>query len=72
MRVGCLDVVIESEALRTAALEELGRAVWLAMVARLTGDARWVAVANHHLGEMLAYALFVEGLLGSPETGSHE
>jgi hypothetical protein len=72
MRVVCIDVVIPGAALRAATLEDLGRAVWLAMAARLTGDARWAAVANHHLEETLAYAIFVEGLLGSPEIGSYD
>jgi hypothetical protein len=72
MLVVCIDVVIESGALRTPALDDLGRAVWLAMAARLTGDVRWIAVVNQHLIETLAYALLIEGLLGSPEAESYE
>jgi hypothetical protein len=72
MRVVCIDVVIESGGLHAAALEDLGRAVWLAMVARLTGDARWIAVVNQHLVEALVYALFIEELFGPPGAESYE
>jgi hypothetical protein len=70
MRVVCIDVVIKIKLFRTAVLEELGRALWVAMVARLTFDARVIAVSNQHVAEALTVWFLIESLLDSPDDES--
>lgn len=70
MWIVCLEIVTGIEIYRDAALEEIGRSVWVAMVARLTFDMRVIAVANQHLAEALAVWRHLESLSGSPEARS--
>jgi len=72
MRVICIDVVVAIEVYRAKALEGLERAVWVAMVARLTFEARLTAVADQRLAAALRDWLFIESLFGPPENGSDE
>ena len=72
MRVVCLDVVIGIEVYRATAVKGWRRALWVAMVFRLTLDARLIALANQRLAAALADWFFVERLFGLPENESHE
>jgi hypothetical protein len=72
MQVICVDVIIRIEVYRATALERLGRAVWVAMVARLTFDARLIAVVDQRLAAALRDWFFIESLFGPPENGSDE
>lgn len=72
MRVICVDVIIGIEVYRATALERLGRALWVAIVARLTFDARLIAVADQRLVAALRDWLFIESLFGPPENGPYE
>jgi hypothetical protein len=71
MRVICVDVIIRIEVYCATALERLERAVWVAIVARLTFDARLIAVADQRLAALRDW-FFIESLFGPPENGSHE
>jgi hypothetical protein len=70
MRVVCIEVAIETGALRAAVMEELARALWVAMIARLTFDARLIAVANQYVSNALTVWFRIESLLESPDDGS--
>jgi len=72
MRVVYIEVAIEASLLRSAVLEELGRAVWIAMVARLTFDSRVIGVANQYVAKVLTVWFLFESLLDSPEDESYE
>ena len=72
MRVVFKEVAIETGPLRSAALEELGRAVWVAMVSRLTSDSRLIGVANQYVSDALAVWFLIESLLDSPDDELHE
>jgi hypothetical protein len=71
MPVICIDVVIKVGLIRDSVLEELGRAMWVAMVARLTFDSRLISVANQHVAEALTVFFLLEDLLGWPGDDSH-
>ena len=72
MRIICIDVVIGIEVYRAAALARLCRALWAAMVARLTLDARLISAAYDRLATALLGWLLVERLFGRPQNESHE
>jgi hypothetical protein len=72
MRIVCIDVVIGIEFYRAAALARLCRALWAAMVARLTLDARLIGAAYERLAAALLRWLLVERLFGQSQNESHE
>jgi hypothetical protein len=61
MRIVCIDIV------RASALRELGQALRVATVTRLTLDARLITVGNRRLAAAVANWLFIERSLGSPK-----
>lgn len=67
MRVVCIEVAIETGPLRSAVQEELGRAVWVAMVARLTFDSLLIGLANKYVSNALTVWFLIESLLESPD-----
>lgn len=71
MRVVCIEVAIEIGQLRSAVQEELGRAVWVAMVARLTFNPLLIGLANQYVSNALAVWFFIERLPGPPEDEPH-
>ena len=72
MRIVCIDIVIEVEIYRASALRELGQALRVATVARLTLDARLITVVNRRLAAAVANWLFIERSLGSPKNELYE
>lgn len=67
-----IDVVIGIEVYRTTTPDEVRRAIWLAMVARLTCDARIISTANRRLIAELASWAFTEHLFGPSKKQADE
>lgn len=67
MQAVYIEMVIETRLLRTSVMEELGRAVWVAMPARLTFDSRLIGLANQYVANAPTVWFLIDGLLGSPE-----
>jgi hypothetical protein len=67
-----IDVVIGIEIYRATAPDEVRRAMWLMMVARLTCDAQVISTANRHLIAELASWAFTERLFGPSKKQADE
>lgn len=67
-----IDVVIGIEIYRATTPDEVRRAMWLAMVARLTCDVQVISIANRRLIATLASWAFTERLFGPSRNQADE